>query len=48
MLMLSAAEDLTAPVVVVQLVEEFCGVCAGQGRVEKTKTIKINIPAGKS
>jgi molecular chaperone DnaJ len=29
-----------------QVVEEYCGSCAGQGRVEETKPIKVDIPAG--
>lgn len=28
------------------MVEEYCGTCSGQGRVEKTKQIKVDIPAG--
>jgi molecular chaperone DnaJ len=27
-------------------VEEYCGTCSGQGRVQKTKQIKVTIPAG--
>ena len=27
-------------------VEEYCGSCSGQGRVEKSKQIKVDIPAG--
>ena len=29
-----------------KVVTEKCGACGGQGRVEKTREIKINIPAG--
>jgi molecular chaperone DnaJ len=29
-----------------QVVEEYCGSCSGQGRLEKTKQIKVDIPAG--
>jgi molecular chaperone DnaJ len=29
-----------------QVVEEYCGACSGQGRVEKQKQIKVDIPAG--
>lgn len=29
-----------------QVVEEYCGTCSGQGRLEKTKQIKVDIPAG--
>lgn len=28
------------------MVDEYCGTCSGQGRVEKTKQIKVDIPAG--
>src|SRR6056297_463770 len=28
-----------------QVVEEYCGSCSGQGRLEKTKQIKVDIPA---
>lgn len=29
-----------------QIVEEYCGTCSGQGRVQKTKQIKVTIPPG--
>lgn len=29
-----------------QIVEEYCGTCSGQGLVQKTKQIKVTIPAG--
>lgn len=29
-----------------QVVEEYCGACSGQGRLEKQKQIKVDIPAG--
>lgn len=29
-----------------QKVEEYCGTCSGQGLVQKTKQIKVTIPAG--
>mmetsp|Transcript_13496 Transcript_13496/g.19750 ORF Transcript_13496/g.19750 Transcript_13496/m.19750 type:complete len:446 (-) Transcript_13496:54-1391(-) len=29
-----------------QRVEEYCGTCSGQGRVQKTKQIKVTVPPG--
>jgi molecular chaperone DnaJ len=29
-----------------QIVEEYCGTCSGQGLLQKTKQIKVTIPAG--
>ena len=29
-----------------QTVDEYCGTCSGQGLVQKTKQVKISIPAG--
>ena len=29
-----------------QVVDEYCGTCSGQGLVQKTKQVKISIPAG--
>ncbi|CAN0042524.1 unnamed protein product, partial [Discosporangium mesarthrocarpum] len=29
-----------------EVVEEYCGTCSGQGLVEKTKQVKVKVPAG--
>ncbi|CAN0060385.1 unnamed protein product, partial [Ectocarpus sp. 4 AP-2014] len=29
-----------------EIVEEYCGSCSGQGVVEKTKQVKVKVPAG--
>lgn len=29
-----------------EIVDEYCGTCSGRGRVQKTKQLKITVPAG--